>query len=705
MTDPTPSPAASPAAAPAQAGETKLLSRELATFLVEFSIALHKNQIYPAGHPLLDSAVGGFTERLHELLESRSTLSLGVARKQLVIEGVATDPSNPLLRELALKLHRHHLGAVKFTVGLEYPEVAQFLAALATDPHISGDPLGRREGDALRPWPNIWLFPLAYDQLELVEEDAPPGAAEPRRSETGGRSTQLWVGLATAALAGQSDEAAPPPAAADPTEVARAIDEHARETTYDQVIVGYLLQIADELKTTPEQPAVNALQRRVSRLVSSLRPDTLRRLLDMGGDAAQRRRFVLDASQGMAVNAVVDLVKAAADSSHQTISNSLVRLLSKLAAHAEAGTYDGRREADLALRDNVRKLIGGWELDDPNPDQYTGVLEAMATNQAQRGIVMPEQECEPRRIVEMAIEVDVLGESVRRAVDTMIERQEFDALVEALERSPRVTDTVATLWDYVATPERLTELLTREEIPFELVDRVAPRLGAAAAEPMLDAYAVAESRTVRRKLHDRLVAMGAGIGAEVVRRLDGSAWFVQRNMLSLLGAMPSLPEGFSPEPWVRNPDARVRREAYRVLFKVPDRRDAAITAALGDADDGVVRLGLTTALEGAPQSALPRMTAVAEDGGRAPEARALAVRAIGAVRAPTTLPFLLARAMGRQGILRRGRLAPKSPEMLGALTALAQHWGRHPDAEPVLDLAQKSDDPEIQAAVRRKGAR
>ena len=703
MTDPTPSPTASPVSAPA--GETKLLSRELATFLVEFSIALHKNQIYPVGHPLLESAVGGFTERLHELLERRNALSIGVARHQLVIEGVATDPTNPLLRELALKLHRHHLGAVKFTAGLEFPEVAQFLASLATDPHLSGDPLGRGEGDELRRWPNIWLFPLAYEQLELIEDDLPEGA-EPGRPESGGRSTQLWVGLATAALAGQSEQETPiPAAAADPTEVARAIDEHARETTYDQVIVGYLLQIADELKTTPEQPAATGLQRRVSRLVSSLRPDTLRRLLEMGGDSTQRRRFVLDASQGMAVSAVVDLVKAAADSSQQSISHSLVRLLSKLASHAEAGAPESRREADFALRDNVRKLLEGWQLDDPNPDQYTGVLEAMAKSQAQRGVVMPEQECEPRRIIEMAIEVDVLGESVRRAVDTMNERGEFEVVLDALERAPRITDTVATLWEYVATPERLAELLSRSEIPFELVDRVALRLGAAAAEPMLDTYAAADSRTVRRKLHDRLAGLGAGIGADVVRRLEGTPWFVQRNMLALLGAMSSWPDGFSPEPWVRHEDARVRREAYRLLFRIPDSRDAAITAAVADPDEAVVRLGLTAALDGVPQVAFSRIVAIAEDQGRPAEVRAAAIRALGGVRVATTLPFLLEWAMAKQGIFRRDRLAPKSPESLAALAALAVHWAKHPDAATALALAAGSDDPEVQGAVRRRGAR
>src|SRR5690348_12444731 len=83
------------------AGGAAVLSRELADFLVELSIAMHKHAIYPPGHPLLDGAVDAVARKLWGLLAERMALSIGVARRQLIIEGVATDPSHPLLQELA----------------------------------------------------------------------------------------------------------------------------------------------------------------------------------------------------------------------------------------------------------------------------------------------------------------------------------------------------------------------------------------------------------------------------------------------------------------------------------------------------------------------------------------------------------------------------------------------------------------------------
>src|SRR2546430_13422114 len=89
---------------PAPGGERAALSRDLADFLIELSIALHKHAMYPEGHPSLAPAAAGVTRRAALLLEDRATISLGVARNQLVIEGVATDPKHPVLRELAGRL-------------------------------------------------------------------------------------------------------------------------------------------------------------------------------------------------------------------------------------------------------------------------------------------------------------------------------------------------------------------------------------------------------------------------------------------------------------------------------------------------------------------------------------------------------------------------------------------------------------------------
>src|SRR3989449_11291784 len=227
---------------------TTSLSRELADFLIELSIALHKHAMYPEGHPSLAPAAAGVTRRAERLFEERATLALGVARQQLVIEGVATDAKNPVLSELAGRLHRHHLGAVTFHRGLRTTEVADVLRTLAVDAERTGDPLGLGPPEQLRAWDHILLHSVTYERLELLQED--DGTApldEKGAKERGLRGAQLWVGLARAALAAEAiaaDEA--PPTPAGPAASAQPTGEPPRTTGDAQALVGAGGQTADQ---------------------------------------------------------------------------------------------------------------------------------------------------------------------------------------------------------------------------------------------------------------------------------------------------------------------------------------------------------------------------------------------------------------------------------------------------------------------------
>ncbi len=690
--------------APASAsGESAALSRDLADFLIELSIALHKNAIYPSGHPLLGGAVDALVLRLVRLLQDRDTLSLGVARQQLVIEGVVTAASNSLLRDLAQRLHRHHLGAVKFLRGVARDEVADLLRTIAADAERSVTPLGLRSAEELRRWAHIRAFPLTYDQLELASErpseDSAGGGGG--TGEAGARAAQLWVGLARAAMFAESAASTTGEVpSTDPVVVAKAIDEHRREIAYDQVIVGYLLQIAEELKRKGGAESL-ALQKRISTMVSSLNPATLRRLLEMGGDLSQRRRFMLDAAQGMAVDAVMELVQAAADTSQQTISHSLVRLLTKLATHAEQGAAaELRAGAESELRDHVQRLIGDWTLDDPNPGNYRVVLDHMAkaaplfatTEQSSHGP-------EPERIIQMSLELDSLGEPVTRAVEAMIRRGELLRLFTLVTNAPERSRAAAAMWRQLASPEQLRAALREAPIDFTLVDQLVARLKLAAADPLLDALEASASRTIRRKLLELLGQLGPEAATVITARLPDERWFVVRNMLMLLADLgdQNVELGTS---YARHADGRVRREAIRILVGVPATRERAICAGLDDGDERVIRVALQAASGRCPLSAVAILQRRVTEGTLDAELSSHAIAVIASVRTTEVLEWLMERAAGSsRRLFGRPRLAPKSPTMLAALNGLATHWARGRGVGAVLALALGSSDIEIRNTV------
>src|SRR6266581_3412225 len=573
--------------------EKAALSRELADFLIELSIALHKHAMYPEGHPSLAPAAAGLARRAERLFEDRTTLALGVARQQLVIEGVATNPKNPLLSELAGRLHRHHLGAVTFHRGLRVTEVADVLKTLAVEAERTGEPLGLGLPERLRAWDHVRLHPVTYERLELLQEDdsAAVSGDDKGGKERGLRGAQLWVGLARAALTAGAmaggDAPAPP---TEPSVIAKAIDQHPGGAAYDQVIVGYLLQIADELKHAGGAEAA-ALRRRTSKLVGALQPGTLRRLIEMGGDSAQRTKFAIDATHGLAVDAVLDIVRAMADASHKTVSDPLVRMLSKLAQHAEQGTAEVRPQADEALREQVRDLLQGWTLEDPNPDAYGQALQKMAAaapaaSQRREG----QQAAEPLRIVQTAVETGALGFGAWRAVERLVAEHHVDALVDLLAASsdasrPAVRADIAPLWTRVTSPDVVRQLASSEPPDFATLDRVLPRLHVDAFEPLLDVLGESESRTTRRGLLDRLTRAPRELGPVIAMRLSRDIpWYVTRNLLLILDGLPALPTGFSTAAFTAHEDARVRREALKVTLKVPVEREPALLGALRDSD-------------------------------------------------------------------------------------------------------------------------
>ncbi len=693
--------------------ERATLSRELSEFLIELSIALHKHAMYPQGHPSLGPAVARLVHRGETLLQDRPSISLGVARDQLVIEGVATEPRHPVLAELAGRLHRHHLGAVTFSRGIEPEEVTDALRTLAVEADRTGQPLGMGDPARLSAWQHIRLYPLSYERLELLEQadlSAPVVVAGPVEGSKDAdgvtrdarvRGAQLWIGMARAALPELLDEDAAP---TKPAVIAKAIDDHARGAAYDQVIVGYLLQIARELKVAGG-PEADELRRRTSRLIAEMRPDTLRRLIAMGGDTAQRRQFVLDASHGMAVEAVLEVVKAAADASQHAVSGSLMRMLSKLAAHAEQGSPQARPLADHALRDQVRTLLTGWDLADPNPEGYGLALQGMS--QAAPVVASAQLESmrgtEPERLIQMSLEVDAVGPNVYRACAAMVEMGRLAEVVDLLEQAPE-SAAAPDLWARAVSPDTLRWLLEAQPVDLALVDRLLPRLAERAADPLLDALAAAEARSTRRAMLERLIRLGPVLGPSISARLTDDRWYVKRNLLTLLDDLPELPLGFSALPLLSDPDPRVRLEALKIGLKSATERDAVITLALWDSGGRIVRLALTMAQRGLPALAAPRVVALALNRQTPPDLRVQAIRVLGASAASEALGALLELTDGGRTIFGRRKLPNKSRELLASLTALATGWGHEPRATEVLALAALSEDPQVRAATDPEGA-
>jgi hypothetical protein len=671
------------------------LPLDLSRFLVDLSIAMHRVAMYPSGHPALVPALNRLGQRAEQILEQRVRIAIGIARDRLVIDGLATDARHPILRGLAERLHQHQVAALTFTRGVELAELTDVVTVLGQDPDRGDGPLGASSADRRVRWPHVSFHTLTIGGLDIVEDSTGGVDGAPVTTHA-----ELWVGLARAALEEDIDPAQGT-AEIEPEVVAQAIDEHQRVEAYDQVIVGYLLQIAEELRSATGAQAAE-LRRRTSMLVSAMQPETLKRLLDMGGDAFQRQQFVSDASIGMAAGAVVDLVKAAAEASEETVSHGLVRLFTKLAVHADAGTDNVRPLADSALRDQVRRLMADWELADPTPADYRAMLQGMARSSPYTvgGPSEAPDATEPLRIVQMSLELAADGPAVTRAVDQLADNGDLAGLLEAIRKMPD-SPGASQIWAHVTSPAFVQSLLDRSTVGYRGLEVLIPHLAAPALDPLFDLLATSEERHVRRTIFDLLRRAGAEAVPAAIARLSDPRWYVVRNLLSLLAQMPELPGEFDPTPWVAHEDSRVRREALRLAAGIPRFRAAVLERAVRDPDPRIVLQAIKAAQDGCPSALLPVVVALARSEATDDELRAAAITVLArASRIEPVLELLLGIAAGDGRRSWRASTTPATQTQLAALAGLIHAWPNDRRAAAVIRRAAANGAPEVLQLVK-----
>ena len=116
--------------------------REIHEILVDLAVAVHKRTFYPTGHPMLLGSIGSVAHRLAEFLSEEPQLSIGVAERRLVINGVPADEDQSMYAELASRLADHLIGAIRILPGVTREELESFVEGVAAS--STEEPFGAR---------------------------------------------------------------------------------------------------------------------------------------------------------------------------------------------------------------------------------------------------------------------------------------------------------------------------------------------------------------------------------------------------------------------------------------------------------------------------------------------------------------------------------------------------------------------------------
>jgi hypothetical protein len=675
------------------------VSRELNDLLIEFASGLRRATVYGPKHPGVLETATSFVTRYSERRGFRGTLSIAEAGLHLIVEirpaarlerrlgGVVTGVEHPLLGALAERFRSHEVGEIVLAEGVTAEEIASIMGFLSTEPSDTGRPLGAEPPESLERLPNIRIHGAEVRSTTVLGQDDPSRDPEEDR--------RLWDEFARAALGIQDSEDEGPFL---PASVAEALAVRSGNPAFDRRITRHLLELSASLGAAGPLEAPE-LRRRFSEVFRRLDKRTMQALLAMSGDAVLQREFMGNAATSLDVDVVFALVEAAAEQEGSDISRWMLRLLSKLVRHTAGGegSPTGHR-SEAAIREQVKALLSGWKLDNPNPEDYDDALGRMSSaartesesETVQLGV-------EALRIVQTAIEVEVGGAILRRAVDELIGSRQIPALADLLHGAPE-GDLADEIWNRLAERPVLHRLIEEDEPDWDVIKLILPRAGLEAAGPLLDRLAAADTRSSRRRLFDLILILGPDVSEPAVRCLgqpDTTPWYVLRNVLSLLARLETWPDSFDPWPLTDHENPQVRREAVRLCLRMPAKRDQAILRALDDDNSRIVAMGISEAEGGCPAEAEPRLAGIAvSTDGEFAEFRTHCIRALADMGSKGALEALLEVATPRRKGLRQ-QFPNEGPEVLAALRGLAQTWPHDERARATLDAARASGRPSI----------
>jgi hypothetical protein len=603
--------------------------------LLALAAVVQQLRLVPEGHPALAASLAGLERLLEGLLLERSSLLVEVGGVQLLVEGLETNADFEPLRDLAVQLGEAGVGGLVFLPGVTAAELERIFRPVARP---------ESDGGSLPVAPHLTLRPLR---------------------PSGQYSTDPWLALERRVL----DDPTRARAVRDPSELAVGLELHPASPQFDTRVMELLAQIALRASEDPDEAA--SLDALLCRIIAA----TLRRLLSPLGPVAASRDFLQAAAPLLGPVALLRLCQALAPGREGMISVGALRVLARLADGAPRGTRSSR-----VLAEEFHRLVTlAYEPDAP----ATGVR------------LSPE----PERVLKLALESGILERGAEQAADRMIFRRQIGSLLALLDTVPQEDPVARALRARLYHPRTVRVLLEAAPPDLDALDRLIPGAGLEAAPLLLNTLAQSRERRVRLRLLDLLSRFDQSIAPLLLERMAGMPWYVQRNLLALLGRLPERPESFSPEPLLVHRDPRVRHEAIVLAIADPALRERGIAEALGSQYEPSLRLGLTALAEGCPPEFYPRVIARVADVELDPETRALAITALATVNDPVVLR-LLRRLVVARGFVGLGRLAPRTPPMLAALRGLATHWRSHPKVGSLLETAQQSRDPEIREAAR-----
>lgn len=600
--------------------EVPLDMRLLSEAVIELNISRKNVGIYPPGHIQITNSIDRAYQRLQQLFEIRSEMTLGVAKDTLLVGRDYLDQKNPVYRDFALSLSQQEIAAVTFVSGLEKEELVRFHRIITTKPDDIRASGGINKYLIEANIPHIRVLAIDYGSFHVTEEQeifkAPVKTGGVEQSDS-----SVWQDfvshLSMGTIAGPGQGVLLKDAEQiDPAELARLLNErkldaNAAVESYDHIISAYVRGAAEKTQLTQEQSKTLA---NMNALLKDLHPELRKQFLSVAfkniSSRAGSRAETETVVGGFTDDMVIEMLGQASAEGRE-ISPTLAGLVGKLAQTRNAGPsgqqYDRTKQpskgfVDLGFQaEHMQKLFDREKYEEYVSDDYQNMLRRFSAGPLAAEGQFPLEEHE-QSLDDQRLDFQI-GRALLAFLEEEIEEEDYKEFAQKIVAlMPQFLDTgnFEMLGDILATLRRhATEKpikgvrdIAEESIKYfsdqkfiemalSAFDRwmrekgqeatgLIKALGPDTIPGLMELFSREESAGGKRILINLLCLFGDPAVREAQKRLrDERPQFV-RNLLFFIGRAGNASSIPKVRPLLKHQDKIVRIEAISALLKFKD---------------------------------------------------------------------------------------------------------------------------------------
>ncbi|WP_020677126.1 HEAT repeat domain-containing protein [Geopsychrobacter electrodiphilus] len=546
-----------------------------------------------------NSVVVKTTDKLMQALAhshaSGTALLVTVSKHGFLFHGEFLNQKNQLFSKFAQRMFQHGISSFTLTEELTVPSLYAFLKVIMRNGTDTWDEGGIGACLQTRNIIGLQITEMSERDFRLLDSvvdqdqinEIPPTA-------------DLWNKFAHSifnALTGGEQES-PTDGEITPAELADRVSEHlvGKSKLEKEVITQELTRFAATLQREKTKTVRAAALANLADLINHLSDDLRQAILSRICNLQMTEDYAEDFFNGLTNKAILDAFRETTMKPGYT-PPVVMALINKL-----AGSRKLVSEMDLAIQlsanadmaQNVKELFRPDEFKKYVPSRYQNALMQVLNNQQ-----VPSALSSKLQSLKASLEDSPLGQKMGRLAQFILENNPDENLMEGLRNQligsmqfhldavdyPALVDLCRTC--FVDKTDEKTKLLV-DLIPDSFMEQVlgdASRfgkdhqmdiaevvalIGPPFINPLIECINLETDRSTRYFYLERLKRLGPQIVDHIAFFLQDERWFVQRNMLSLLGELGAADKLSKIKPLLKHSHQKVRQEALKTCLLLRD---------------------------------------------------------------------------------------------------------------------------------------